>query len=105
MATAKSVTRAQGRLAVLIAAIADLAQVPLLPGYASGLAALPAATLDLAVDFVAALVLMRLMGFHWLLLPTAVLEIVPLAGVLPTWTACTLYVLSRRKAEGRFIAE
>ena len=42
-----------------------------------------------------------LLGFHWMLLPTFVLEVVPLVDALPTWTACVLAVVAIRKRERR----
>lgn len=43
-----------------------------------------------------------LLGFHWLFLPTFVLELVPLADAMPTWTACVLAVVAiRRRQAGR----
>ena len=42
---------------------------------------------------------MALIGFHPLLLPTLVLELVPVADLLPTWTGCVALVLALRKRE------
>jgi hypothetical protein len=36
-------------------------------------------------------------GFHMLLLPTFVIELVPVADMLPTWTGCTAAVVMLRK--------
>ena len=41
----------------------------------------------------------RLIGFHPLLLPTFVLEIVPLADLAPAWTACVAVVVALRKRQ------
>jgi hypothetical protein len=38
-------------------------------------------------------VISRLIGFHPLLLPTFVLEFVPLTDMLPTWTGCVALVM------------
>ena len=40
-----------------------------------------------------------LLGFHWLFLPTFVLEVVPLVDALPTWTACVIAVIALRRRE------
>ena len=37
------------------------------------------------------------LGFHMLLLPTFVIELVPVADMLPTWTGCTAAVVMLRK--------
>ena len=39
----------------------------------------------------------RLIGFHPLLLPTFVLEVVPVADLLPAWTTCVALVVALRK--------
>jgi hypothetical protein len=56
---------------------------------------------DQIIDVAAMLLAGRLIGFHWLLLPTFVLEFVPLADELPTWTACVIAVIALRKREQR----
>ncbi len=96
-------------LAYALAVFVDLIQIPgnllMLGGFLSGIGILPVdvtgETLDMAVDAVTACVMTGLIGFHWTLLPTFVLEMVPLADAAPTWTACVAYVVYRRKKEGR----
>jgi hypothetical protein len=55
--------------------------------------------LDQAIDCVAMVILTRILGFHILLLPTFVIELVPVLDDLPTWTACTAAVIALRKRE------
>lgn len=52
---------------------------------------------DEVLDVAAMLVISRLIGFHALLLPTFVLELVPLADLLPTWTAAVALVTTLRR--------
>ena len=55
--------------------------------------------MDLGFSSVAvALLLMRLLGWHWALLPSLVAEMVPGLNLVPTWTAAVLY-LTRGGAE------
>ena len=54
---------------------------------------------DEVLDVAAMILITRLIGFHPLLLPTFILELVPLADLLPTWTASVALVLSIRKRE------
>lgn len=54
---------------------------------------------DQAIDCVAMILISRIIGFHILLLPTFVVELVPLIEDLPTWTACTAAVIVLRKRE------
>ena len=82
------------RLAYAVAIATDALQVALGPfGW-------PFA--DEILDIVAAAVTWKLLGFHPLLLPTFILEAVPVADLLPTWTGCVALVVSmRRKQIGR----
>jgi hypothetical protein len=57
------------------------------------------AFIDEGIDIVAAAATWFLIGFHPLLLPTFILEFVPLADMLPTWTACVALVVTLRKRE------
>jgi len=87
-----------GAFAVAIAA--DLVQLPLTGVAMSGVGAVPAEGMDAAVDVAAALITNFLLGFHWALLPTFMIELIPGVDVLPTWTACVAFVIWRRhKAE------
>lgn len=53
--------------------------------------------IDQGLDILAMFLIMGALGFHVLLLPTFVLELLPVAGMLPTWTACTAAVVLLRK--------
>jgi hypothetical protein len=58
------------------------------------------AVIDQGLDVVAMVITCRALGFHPLLLPTFVLEFIPMADMLPTWTGCTAaVVLLRKKAQ------
>jgi hypothetical protein len=54
---------------------------------------------DQIIDVVAAFVSWRLLGFHPLLLPTFVVEFLPIVDMLPTWTGCVALVVARRKKQ------
>jgi hypothetical protein len=54
---------------------------------------------DDVLDLVAMFLLCSLIGFHPLLLPTFVLEIVPIAEMLPGWTACVGVVVALRRKQ------
>jgi hypothetical protein len=56
---------------------------------------------DQVIDVAAMLLTSWLIGVHWLLLPTFVLELVPVADDLPTWTACVTAVIVLRKRQQR----
>ena len=52
---------------------------------------------DEILDVAAGAVLWRLLGFHPLLLPTFVLEFLPIADLAPLWTACVAIVIALRR--------
>jgi len=54
---------------------------------------------DQAVDVIAMVLTTLAIGFHVLLLPTFVIEFIPLMDMLPTWTGCVVAVLALRKRE------
>ena len=53
--------------------------------------------LDEGLDIIAMILTSTSIGFHMLLLPTFVIELVPVADMLPTWTGCTAAVVMLRK--------
>jgi hypothetical protein len=54
---------------------------------------------DELVDIVAMVLIWRLIGFHPFLLPTFVLEFLPVSDMLPTWTGCVFIVVAIRKRQ------
>ena len=56
---------------------------------------------DQAIDCVAMVLISWIIGVHILLLPTFVIELMPVLDDLPTWTACTAAVIVLRKREQR----
>lgn len=95
------------RMAALgVAIAADILQLPLMLAFVAsagsivGLGAtVPLEAVDLVIDVIAACVTTWLLGFHWVLLPTTLLEGVPGLAVAPTWTGCVLFVIWRRRRE------
>jgi len=88
--SAPKLTRGRIALAIIVALAADALQVPF--------AVPPGPEI---IDVIAMLLTVGLLGFHLLLLPTFVVEFIPLAGtMLPTWTACVgALIVLRKRAE------
>jgi hypothetical protein len=84
-------TPARIRSAYTVAAVTDALQLLAGP--------LGFAFFDQALDVVAAIVIWRLLGFHPLLLPTFVIEFLPVADLLPSWTGCVAMVVALRKRQ------
>src|SRR4051812_18196750 len=56
---------------------------------------------DEILDIIAAAATWRLLGFHPLLLPTFVVEFLPVSDLLPLWTGCVaLVIATRRRQQG-----
>jgi hypothetical protein len=54
---------------------------------------------DELLDVIASILVWRAIGFHPLLLPTFVLELLPVVDMMPTWTGCVAIVVALRKRE------
>jgi len=57
--------------------------------------------LDEVIDLFTMAATTILLGFHPLLLPTFIIEFVPVLDMLPTWTACVSAVVLLRKRQRR----
>ena len=87
--TAPPLTRGRIWIAFTVAAITDAIQMVLGP---------PGGILvDQVLDVIAMVLTCAALGFHPLLLPTFVIELVPIADMLPTWTGCVAAVVILRK--------
>ena len=85
------ITRRRVWIAYAIAAATDVLQWLLGPiGWA-----LP----DEILDFAAMAGISLAIGFHPLLLPTFVLELIPIADLLPTWLGCVAIVVALRRRQ------
>ncbi len=84
-------TRARMRAALIVAIGADVLQWCFGPFGWGGA--------DQVIDVIAMICTSWLIGFHPLLLPTALLEFIPVVDWLPTWTGCVLLVIARRKKQ------
>lgn len=97
------VTSGQARMAMLLAIVVDLLQAPANVASLSVALAMPIEMVDMAIDAVVAIIMTRLLGFHWALAPGFLLELMPIVDIAPTWTACVYVVTEARKREGRFV--
>ena len=92
-------TQSRVILAFAIAVIADVMQFPITAVTATGLLFIPGEFADLFVDCAVMVATTMLLGFHWVLLPSLFVEVIPGLDLLPTWTACVAYVVWRRKKD------
>ena len=79
------------RLAYAIAVATDALQFVLGPfGWAGA---------DEILDVAATAAVWRVLGFHPLLLPTFLVELLPITDMLPTWTGCVALVIGQRRRQ------
>ncbi|HUG52730.1 MAG TPA: hypothetical protein VMR21_03990 [Vicinamibacteria bacterium] len=78
------------KLARAIAMAADLLEIVVFPAFMEGFLS----PVNDAVDVVVAITLISLLGWHWAFLPTFLSEMIPVWGLVPTWTAAVFYVTS-----------
>jgi len=80
-------------VAFVVAVVADAAQILLGPlGWSFA---------DEGIDVLVMFLTVWLLGFHLLLLPTFLIEALPVADMLPTWTGCVGLVVARRRQQAR----
>ncbi len=79
-----------------LALLADVLQVWLFPVFLPG----ALSWLDDALDVAVAVALIRLLGWHWVFLPTFVAEAVPGVNLVPSWTLA-VYLVTRRGPRGK----
>jgi hypothetical protein len=104
----KIIDRGRVRAAFAVAIGADVLQIALFPLFAEGIIS----PLDISVDVLVCLVLTRLVGWHYAFLPSFILEMVPMADLIPSWTLAVLVATRRQmttvaggKSEGAVQAE
>jgi hypothetical protein len=89
----RNLTRPRIWLAFAVALAADVFQIALGP--------LGWTFLDEVADILVMITVSLLLGFHPLLLPTFIVELVPVVDMLPTWTACVAAVVMLRRRRQR----
>jgi hypothetical protein len=87
----KSIKSPELRLAWTIAIIADSLQILAFPLFAEG-GLSPA---NDALDLLVAVLLTRMLGWHWAFLPTMMAEVIPGVDLIPTWTAA-MFLITRQ---------
>lgn len=92
-------TRNQIIAAFAVAVVADILEFPITAAEATVVGA-PAGELGACVlDTVVFGIMTRLLGFHWMFLPSFVVEVIPGLNMFPTWVGCVAFVVWKRKKE------
>ncbi|HSB60627.1 MAG TPA: hypothetical protein VLI67_02835 [Vicinamibacteria bacterium] len=77
----------------LLAMTADFLQIGLFPFFFEG----GLSPLNNGLDALVAIAMIALVGWHWAFLPAFLTELVPVVGLVPSWTAAVL--IATRGAE------
>ena len=88
-----SLPRSRFRAAMILALTVDALQIIGSPLLAEG----ALSPLDDILDLVAAVVLVRLLGWHWEFLPSLIAELVPGVDLIPFWTLAVANVYRKWK--------
>lgn len=80
------------RIALAVALAADAIQWVAFPVFLWGA---PSPWND-ALDVIVAIVMVRLVGFHWAFVPTFVAELIPFVDLVPSWTVA-VWIATRGK--------
>lgn len=88
--------------AYTIAIVADLIELPITAAELTVFGAPVAEGFDLFIDVVVFGAMYKLLGFHWMLLPSFCVEVIPGLDMLPTWVGCVWLVVRQRKKESTF---
>jgi len=88
-----STPRSRFRTALVLAIIADALQILIFPLFAEG----ALSPLEDILDFVVALALIRMIGWHWEFLPSFVGELLPGVDLVPFWTLAVANVYRKWK--------
>ena len=86
----------RAKIAYAIAILADVIQLPVNAATLSGVLAIPAESVDIAIDFIVMFLLSTVLGFHWMFIPSFFVEAIPGVDLLPTWTGCVALVVKQR---------
>src|SRR5579862_3305530 len=85
--------RSRFRAAMVLAMVADAVQIIGFPLFVEG----ALSPLDDVLDFIAAVALVRLLGWHWEFLPSLIAELVPGVDLIPFWTLAVANVYRKWK--------
>jgi hypothetical protein len=83
------------RIALVIAALSDVAQMAFFPAFIEG----AASPFEVALDAATAILILLIVGFRWRLAIALAGELVPGADLFPTWTAVVASLPAQRPEE------
>jgi hypothetical protein len=92
-------TRNRIIVAYAIAVIAEVLEFPIAAAEATLIGAPEGEFAAFVLDCIVMGAMTKLLGFHWMFLPTFCVEVIPGLDLLPTWVGCVAFVVWQRKKE------
>ena len=80
---------------MILAVLADALQIGVFPMFVQG----ALSPLDDVFDLAMAVVLYRLLGWHWELLPSSIAKLIPGVDLVPLWTLAVANVYRKSRAQ------
>jgi hypothetical protein len=90
-------TRRRILIAYAVAVVADLIEFPISAVELPVVVAPVGEFVAFVVDAIVFGVMTKLLGFHWMFLPSFCIEVIPGLDMLPTWVGCVFFVVRQRK--------
>ena len=92
-------TKERIKLAYAIAIVADVLEFPITAAEMTILGAPGGEAAASFLDCVVMAAMTKVLGFHWVFVPSFLVEVVPGLDLLPTWVGCVAFVVWQRKKE------
>jgi hypothetical protein len=92
-------TRNRVLAAYAISVIADVLEFPIAAAEITVAGAPFGELAAFVVDCIVMGAMTKLLGFHWMFLPSFAVEVIPGLDLLPTWVGCVAFVVLQRKKE------
>jgi hypothetical protein len=93
------ITRNRIILAFTVAVIADALEFPITGVEATVIGAPEGEAAAGVLDCIVMGIMIKLLGFHWMFLPSFIVEIIPAVDMFPTWVGCVGFVVWQCKRE------
>ena len=92
-------TRKRIMVAFAIDVIADVLEFPITAAEITVVGAPSGELAAFVLDCLVMGAMTKLLGFHWMFLPSFCVEVIPGLDLLPTWVGCVAFVVWQRKKE------
>ncbi len=103
--TKPKLTRNRIALAFAVAIVADILEFPITGAEATILGAPEGVAAAGVLDCIVMGIMTKILGFHWMFLPSFIVEILPGIDMFPTWVGCVGFVVWQRRREEKELAK